>query len=444
MSDKALYMLPARACYSWQLKVCKLCNFWKVSKLLNQNSKATEVKEKRSRQWMYTQQVRHLKISIDEIKKRLSTSGAEEFAEILHDKDPEVEPNVHVVMKFKNAKTASAISKLFEDEPQYFEAWKGRINNAYSYLLHLTGDSEVDGKHVYDVSEVYASFNFKAKMELITKDVGKKEVTEKIKEYAYNLVTLDELKKEIGLYYYALRKSEIDAVTKVKLEAEHKQWVEEYSSEHGVCHVFWYYGSEGTYKSTVAKYQALAIARSKGYEDSIFFTGASNDYFAGYKGEKIIVWNDLRPNEIKWSDLLTMLDPHHHDKQAPARYHNAWLNIEYLFITTPLSPQDYYDNQYVSNRSLDNIGQLTRRLYKIVNFDSWQESWSLKDRFLPADLKDKFYMEMVNDVTMWNDFKNFPEKLKEKMRYYETLASQGSNANKTHFDVESDDDSLPF
>lgn len=109
-----------------------------------------------------------------------------------------------------------------------------------------------------------------------------------------------------------------------------------------------------------------------------------------------------------------------------------------------MSPQDYYDNQYVSNRSLDNIGQLTRRLYKIVNFDSWQESWSLKDRFLPADLKDKFYMEMVNDVTMWNDFKNFPEKLKEKMRYYETLASQGSNANKTHFDVESDDDSLPF
>lgn len=415
-----------------------------MNKLLNQNSKATEVKEKRSRQWMYVQQVGHLKISIDEIKKRLPTSGAEEFAEILHDKDPEVEPNVHVILKFKNAKTARAVSKLFEDEPQYFEAWKGRINNAYSYLLHLTGDSEADGKHIYDASEVYASFNFEAKIQLITKDIGKKEVTEKIKEYAYGLVTLDELKKNIGLYYYAIRKSEIDAVTKEKLKADHKKWVQEYSATNGVCHVCWYYGSEGTYKSTVAKNQALSIAENEGYGDSVFFTGASNDYFSGYAGERIIVWNDLRPNEVKWSDLLTMLDPHQHDKQAPARYHNALLNIEYLIITTPLSPQDYYENQYISDRILDKIGQLTRRLEKIVNFDDWRDSWLLKETYLPADLKDNFYSELVDDIALWNDFDNLPEELKEKMRYYETLASQGSNANNTYFDVESDDDSLPF
>ncbi|WP_238599767.1 Rep family protein, partial [Streptococcus suis] len=69
-----------------------------------------------------------------------------EIAGIIHDKDTDSEPHFHIIIRFKNAIWLnSIINKLsqngFELRANFFEAWKGKVNNAYSYLIHRTEDA---------------------------------------------------------------------------------------------------------------------------------------------------------------------------------------------------------------------------------------------------------------------------------------------------------------
>lgn len=63
------------------------------------------------------------------------------------------------MLHFKDAKTISRVSKIFNDHEQYIEAWHSIINNGYSYLIHETTNAK--SKHHYDPKEVVASFDFK-------------------------------------------------------------------------------------------------------------------------------------------------------------------------------------------------------------------------------------------------------------------------------------------
>ena len=102
-------------------------------------------KEPRARQFMYVQDLDHLKIKEGDLSKILKKSGALEWAYIDHDKDPKkdqegkiIRPHIHAVLKYENPQKLSTIANLFNDQAQYVDVWKGRIANAYSYLLHET------------------------------------------------------------------------------------------------------------------------------------------------------------------------------------------------------------------------------------------------------------------------------------------------------------------
>nr|WP_330218266.1 Rep family protein [Streptococcus suis] len=53
----------------------------------------------------------------------------------------------------------------FEVQSNFFEAWKGKVNNAYSYLIHRTEDASE--KHQYTVDEVIANFDYAERIENI-------------------------------------------------------------------------------------------------------------------------------------------------------------------------------------------------------------------------------------------------------------------------------------
>lgn len=130
----------------------------------------------RSRNFMYTQDEDHLPFKKDDLASILEKSSAQEWAYILHDKDVDenkkkIRPHYHVMIRFKDAKTITKISKIFGDKPQYIEAGHNTINNGYSYLIHETSGSQ--NKYHYDISEVKASFDFKSKIESIRRKVKK-------------------------------------------------------------------------------------------------------------------------------------------------------------------------------------------------------------------------------------------------------------------------------
>lgn len=91
--------------------------------------------------------------------------------------------------------------------------------------------------------------------------------------------------------------------------------------------------------------------------------GSSNDYFQNYNGEHTVIINDLRPNDLKYADLLRLLDPWQLDKETPRRYHNRYFDAEKILISSPYSLFSFYKNSNIPNKEIDTFEQLSRRIY---------------------------------------------------------------------------------
>lgn len=318
-------------------------------------------KEIRARQYMYVQDLDHLKIKLKDLKTILADSGALEWAYIKHDKDSKqdesqklIRPHIHVVLKYENLQKLDNVANLFKDESQYVDIWKGRIANAYSYLLHETDEAKKAQKHIYKEDEVVASFDFAARMKDIRNKISKgpKYISSLVDQYAEGGISYEELEDKIGISQLARRKKLIEHIDALKAEKDHEEWLKEFEGQR--MKVIWLYGRTGVGKTRYAEY----LLRDKKYA----ILGSSRDYFQTYNGEHFIILNDLRPNDFNYSDLLRILDPYQHDKAAPSRYRDKRLNAEQIIITTPYSPKKFYDHTIISDRTVDTIGQLLRRI----------------------------------------------------------------------------------
>lgn len=323
--------------------------------------KDNEDKEIRTRQFMLEQQLRYLNYDMNTLENSILPNLKPqplEWAFIIHNKDCDenkkrIEPHIHLVLKFKNPQSLNRLAEKLDVEPQYITKWDGRINNAYSYLLHET--EEAIKKYHYKSSEVHASFNFAAKIASIRASDHLISIKEGEEKYANGEITLDQLRFQVSTYDFALHLSEIKSITKELEFRKHEKWVKNAMKNNLKLIVHWFWGEAGTGKTTQADEETAGkdVAR----------LGASNDYFQNYSGEKIIIINDLRPNEFRWSDLLTMLDPYQYDKQGPRRYRNTYLNLEEIYITTPYSPYEFYKKMNsIDDRTIDTFKQLSRRI----------------------------------------------------------------------------------
>lgn len=271
-------------------------------------------KKIRSHNFMYTQDLDHLPFNKDELKDRLEKSGAEEWAYILHDKDidengKKVRPHFHVMIHFKDAKTISRVSKIFNDHEQYIEAWHSTINNGYSYLIHETNNAK--SKHHYDPQEVVASFDFKDRINEIRQKVKKpsrQAIENFIDDYSNEELSKEELQEKIGVLEMAKHKTLLDHIEDILAYKKHQQFLKD------------------------------------------------------FKGQSFVVINDLRPNDYDYGQLLTLLDPWEIDKMAPSRYHDKYLNARAIYITTPYDPLSFYFECNIANQMVDSFEQLKRRI----------------------------------------------------------------------------------
>lgn len=359
---------------------------------------------KRYRQFMFVQDLTHLKVKPTELKQILEKSGAEKWAFILHDKDskddskgilddnsgengtlgtpskegeitspspsnnhskPLVRQHFHIVLKFENAHTISSVAKLFKDEDQYVQVWNGRIENAWSYLLHRTAGAK--SKHQYSPDAVTSNFDFKKEIKKIEDRVkqSRANINAEIQSYTKGEISKNQLIDEIGILEYAKRKKTLDAVEQVLEVRRQTAWLKEFEGKE--CKVIWICGPAGSGKTTGAK---------KIFENSdLPYTvlGSSKDPFQPYscieeKGKNIIL-DDLRPNVLDYADLLRILDPYQHEKMGPARYHDRPLTLEKIIITTPYSPEEFYLATKNLDAKIDTYDQLKRRIGKLIKLD---------------------------------------------------------------------------
>ncbi len=342
---------------------------------ITQNTPAS--KAPKCRAMVYVQQLAHLPAqTYDDLKVLVEDHiQPRRWAMILHDHDVDengapVDPHVHVMMDFKNQRYISAIAKLLGDQPQYVQRWKGPVNRGFAYLVHHTASAR--NKYQYDPATVDSNFDFCdlcAKMDFLER-ATKAPHDQDYVPALLNLLLDGVIDRDtiISLIYgselgkYA---SQIDRVWAQRMENEAKEWRKQMAESGKAIFVGWLYGAAGTGKTSFASELA---ARS---EEGFFVTGSSRDPFQGYKGQHIVIIDELRPGTFpEYSDLLRLLDPFGSDVMAPSRYQDKAVMAETIYITSPYNPVEFYNAMFSgepkSQHNVDSMGQLLRRLSLVI------------------------------------------------------------------------------
>ncbi len=328
----------------------------------------------RSKNMMYTQQIRHLPVgSTDQLVSRVKKMAPKRYALIVHDSDVNeqgepAEDHVHVMLSFENARSINSIAKELGDEPQSIEMWKGKAENGYSYLIHATKDS--GNKYQYPPSRVIANFNYQEEIKRITEEVERSRQTANSKVLLDSLykgeISKEELEKRLSGSQYGRMRRQIEDVWCKHLQFQAAKWREEMKKSGKRIKVIWISGEAGTGKTSLAKEYAEKSGRP------YFITGSSRDIFQNYSGEHTIILDEFRADMMKYPDLLRILDPFGSQVMAPSRYNDKPLACDLILITSPYNPVEFYRQLFsrAPANFVDSLEQLLRRISLTIEMDA--------------------------------------------------------------------------
>lgn len=273
------------------------------------------------------------------------------FAYILHDKDikkdgTKREPHWHILIKMDNAYSFDYIAKRFSVPVNMVEKIKTRFSNALNYLTHNTEQAKKDGKYQYDDECVKSNYKWQTERQKAidsdTKKNRKNDIinlihTGCIREYNYT--------DYISSIEYDRFKRSIDNAFKYRSDMLSKEMKRD-------MECLFIQGDSGFGKTTYAK--MYAEKRNLSY----YVSSSSNDVLDGYKGQDILILDDLRPSSMGLSDLLKMLD-NNTASSVKSRYRNKVLECKYIIITTTLDIDTFFKNVFTEQK--ETIVQLKRR-----------------------------------------------------------------------------------
>lgn len=334
----------------------------------------------RSSVFMFEQQTEYMPMPIEKLyEKAKHAKGLIELCYILHDKDRKKDgtlksPHYHMSMYFDRRKTVESVAKMLESKPQQIEIMtqQGQSaidakNNAFAYLCHRTQNAKKEGKYQYSPNEVTANFDYpKWLTEQESKLNSANDILELLNErHITKNQAIERIKTEFGGVSYAKNASKIESIAYANSLIDYEKWKKDMKAKNQPITVLWYYGESGSGKTRKAREECEK--RNIHY----YITSGSNAPFDGLIGltadeQEVLIVDELRPNVVRYADLLQILDPFNYEVVAPARYHNPCLMAKVIIITSPYSPYDFYRQSTVDD--IDNFEQLDRRISQTMKF----------------------------------------------------------------------------
>lgn len=296
------------------------------------------------------------------------------FALILHDKDviennEPVEPHIHIMLSFENARSLNRIAELMGIETQYIQKWNGDSNLGYAYLIHATDNAS--DQYQYSVDEVIANFDYSGLIKQIELDVKKaknrksRSVINMVLDNMKNgLLTIKDAEAFLTGSQYAQAKPKLENVWRWLQMQKAEKWRKEMIENGRSIDVIYIFGKSGNGKTRLAK--QFAEKNDKNF----FLTGSSRDPFQLYEEQSTIILDELRPSIFPYSDLLKLLDPFNFQSNAPSRYFDKAITADRIIITSPYSPKEFYkriiENDKYFDEEIDSYYQFARRLGLVI------------------------------------------------------------------------------
>lgn len=331
---------------------------------------------------------------------RLEAGGCEviEAYGIIHDKDERevwsdveqqliVEPkpdHLHAVIKFKDRSKSAPIAVLAHHlgvEPQYVEKpGRGRyaFDNMLSYLTH----AKYADKHQYDPAEVatvrgpdYLGIDAQRREAWLKgrAHVKKKRVAEDFEDMRERVlqgeITRDQIMLTDELYdIYARHMREIDNALSAygqrrAYRAAAKLRAGEFSTQ-----VVFIHGDAGIGKTRFATdfiTEAINAANSHGERWQVYRAATGNP-LDDWRGEEVLLLDDLRASAMDANDWLLLLDPYN-ASPAKARYKNKGeVAPRLIVITATIEPVEFFYYARQKGNVDEALDQFIRRLASVV------------------------------------------------------------------------------
>lgn len=336
----------------------------------------------RSKVLMFEEQDEHFQIDGSNIEEFLTDRceamiqkyGLKEYAFIHHDKDTNngqpVKPHYHLTMYFgDNRPMVSSIADALDTTENQLEIMTKRGTkvetarvNAFMYLIHATRNARRQGKYQYPATDVIANFDY---VQFVKDHMMNDDPTDILDDLGNGKIIRTQARSRmmaLGAQVLAKYSRKIDEIAEASLAIQNEAWRKEHEENHTELKVYWFFGQTGTGKTRFAKYLAKEI-----FKMPYFVTGARRDAMQDYEGQHLIIWDELR-DDVEYSELLRLLDPFNYDKAISSRYYNKNLMPDTIIITSPYSPDELYGVMRITDRKIDKVDQLVRRVPIIYEF----------------------------------------------------------------------------
>ena len=304
----------------------------------------------------------------EELEKRLSNKNIEKWVYILHDHDVDEngdpkQPHIHAIILLAQSLKISTVANILGVKPNYIQfighgnkndnngnskRRRADVGRALLYLTHRNAphkyqysDEDVVAKPGFDWKALRAKSEQAQAEQRSLSQVYKDIESGKIREY--------NLFGHISMNTYIANKSDIENAF------AYRRGILRLSADRNID-VIYICGEAGSGKTTYAK----QFCEKRGY--SYCLSGSSRDPLQDYRGQDALILDDLRPDVFPLADLLKLLD-NHSASSASARYHDRWLEVKLIIVTTILPIDKFFG--YIGDKS-EPITQLKRRCRTMI------------------------------------------------------------------------------